>query len=407
MAMDPITGDFTFEYSAGDIYFGRGRTTDLNAVLGTYGLERALLVCGTTIGGRPAVIEPVIDGLGDRLIDVFDETDPSKSVKIASRGAERVREINADCIVSLGGGSSLDLAKATAILTRSEQSFDAIKQHIQTDGVLPVPTGDLLPIIAIPTTLAGADLSTGGSVTLTQETASGTAPPVSSGGFGDQRLMPTAVCYDPALFATTPPDILASSAMNGFDKGIEMLYSRNATPITDATARHGLQYLHRGLPDLRGAAAGDPGLNESIIGTILVQYGLSVPGTSRLSVIHAFGHALARPYNVQQGTAHGIMAPHALRVVFDSVDGRRELLAAALTDETHPPGDHADAIIRTVTQIRDSLGLPSRLRSIPDLTRSDLPSVAQATLRDPIMQYGPEEFDPDIEEIEAALRAAW
>lgn len=405
--MDPTTGDFTFQYHAADIYFGHNRASDLNQILAEYGLERALVVCGQTVGTTPAVMNPITDGVGERLAGVFDETEPSKAVSIARAGAEQIWETTADCIVSLGGGSSLDLAKAMTILHGSSHTFEAITQEIRANGVLPVSEGDLLPIIAVPTTLAGADLSTGGSVTLTPESNSESEPRTYSGGFSDTRLMPTGVCYDPALFATTPDRILASSAMNGFDKGIEMLYSTNATPITDATAVHGLKHLTRGLPDLRGAAAADQGLHDSVIGTLLVQFGLSSPGTSRLSIIHAFGHALSRPYDIQQGAAHAIMAPHALRLVFDAVDGRRSLLASAVSTDQEAPAKPADTVIESVTRIRDRLKLPRRLQSIPDLDQGDLPSVAEATLRDPIMKYGPPGLDPTKDQIEAALAAAW
>lgn len=339
-------------------------------------------------------------------MEVFDETDPSKNIAIAREAVATVRETEVDVLVGVGGGSSLDLAKATAILAASDRSFEEILSIIASEGKLPVPDRELLPLISVPTTLAGADLSTGGSVTITPDRVDHANGTETTGGFSDQRLMPRAVFYDPSLFATTPPAILASSAMNGFDKGIEMLYSRNATPITDATAMHGLGLLIEGLPDLRASEPAAAALDASIIGTILVQYGLSAPGASKLSIIHAFGHGLARDYAIQQGSVHAIMAPHALRFVFDRVDGRRDLLADAF-DIPHESEDAADAIIHAVTSIRNELELPRRLRSIPDLDHDDLPSVARATHDDPIMAYGPAGLDPAVSELTAVLEAAW
>lgn len=404
--MDGIRSSFEFAYDASDIHYGRGCLDRLSSVLAECGLDRALVVCGATVGDTPAVIDPVLEGLDSRLVGVFDETAPSKNVSLAWEAVSTVRDTEADVLVGLGGGSSLDLAKATAILTASDRSFDEILSTIAADGRLPIPDHELLPIVSVPTTLAGADLSTAGSVTIESDRAAELQGTETTGGFADERLMPLAGFYEPSLFASTPADILAASAMNGFDKGIEMLYSRNATPITDATASHGLSLLKKGLPGLRDVEPADPALDASIIGTILVQYGLSVPGASKLSIIHAFGHGLARNYSIQQGAAHAIMAPHAVRFVFDRIPGRRTLLADAL-DINQESQDVAGEIIQAVTSIRDELGLPARLRSIPDLDHDDLPAIARYTHEDPILTSGPEELDPSVSELTALLENAW
>ncbi len=120
--------------------------------------------------------------------------------------------------------------------------------------------------------------------------------------------------------------------MNGFDKGLETLYAANRTPITDATARHGLEKFADGLRAF-GDGTRDLETVETLLeGSLLVQYGISRPGGTTLSIIHAFGHALTRTDDVQQGEAHAIVAPHVLEYLFeqDGVDARAGLLANAL-----------------------------------------------------------------------------
>lgn len=405
--MEPSISEFEFAYTAGDIHYGQRCVSDLEEVMADHGFERALIVCGRTVGSTPAVINPVRDGIGDRFAGIFDRTVPSKDLAIVRAGVKSLNECDADVLIGVGGGSSLDIAKAIAIIDASDRSYEDIVRSIESTGTVPTPPNDPIPLIAVPTTLAGADLSTGVSVTLGPDYEGATEDGHQSGGCTDERLMPTALFYDPSLVATTPPEILASSAMNGFDKGIEMVYSRNATPITDATATHGLNCLRRGLPDLRTAQSGDTALHNSIIGTILVQYGLSSPGAKKLSVIHAFGHAISRHYAVQQGTVHGIIAPHALRLIFDHVDGRRDLLAAAFEVDTDPPDALASGVVTAVASIRDALGLPDQLRSVPDLNQGDLSAIAEQTLADTAMQNRPQGFDPSQEAIESTLTAAW
>jgi len=116
--------------------------------------------------------------------------------------------------------------------------------------------------------------------------------------------------YDPDLFETTPMSALAGSSMNGFDKGLETIYSSHATPITDATAMRGLQLLRESLPNLDGNNPTE--MERAVIGIILVQF------ERRGSIIHAIGHGFSRRYPVQQGIVHAIVAPHALRYATSS-----------------------------------------------------------------------------------------
>ncbi|MFC4543512.1 iron-containing alcohol dehydrogenase family protein, partial [Halosolutus amylolyticus] len=299
------TGEFRFEYDPGVLRFGS--VADLGDELERQGFERALVVCGSTVGTTPEVIDPVTEGLGDRLAGVFAETTPAKRLATAFDGLEAMRKHDADVLVALGGGSSLDVAKVMGVLAGADRDPAAIGREFEEHGTISVPAGSMPPIVAVPTTLAGADLSTVAGVTASPESGLVDAP--TSGGVGDPRLMPSAIVYDPALVATTPKSILAASAMNGFDKGIETLYARNATPVTDATAMRGLELLRDGLRRLGDEGPTADVLDPVLEGTMLVQYGIARPGETTLSIIHAFGHGLTRSYDVQQGAAHGVVAP--------------------------------------------------------------------------------------------------
>lgn len=405
--MHSTISTFNFTYRAGDIHYGRGCTHQLGSILEERGFDRALVVCGNTVGSTPAVMTPIREGVGDSLVGVFDGTKPSKDLAIAHDGLSVVTQRRPDVLIAVGGGSSIDIAKAIALLQATESSYEETVEAIRQHGELPKPENALLPVIAVPTTLAGADLSTGVSVTLGKPATGAPTTGYQSAGLTDPCLMPTALCYDPLLFETTPRDILATSAMNGFDKGIEMLYSRHATPITDATAIHGLRFLTHGLPHIRDEGDRSEAIAASVTGLILVQYGLSAPGAKKLNVIHAFGHAVSRHYDIQQGAVHAILAPHALRFVFNQTEARRSLLARAFDVDADSPDATAEEIIQAVTRIRDALGLPTQLRSVPGLNRDDLPTVAMHTLDDAGMANRPRGFNPSQEAVEAVLEAAW
>ncbi|MFC4359457.1 iron-containing alcohol dehydrogenase family protein [Halobium salinum] len=420
---------FEFEFSPGKIRCERGGVAGVGDELARRGLERALVVCGSTVGSTPEVVDPVREGVGDRLVGVFPETTPEKYLGTAVEGAERADEENADALVALGGGSSLDTAKVVSALRSHDGPPEAVASDAIENGSLSVAEdGEPTPIVAVPTTLAGADLSTVAGVTLAmgpEDDRDGEAP---GGGIADPRLMPTALCYDADLFATTPESVLTASAMNGFDKGLEALYTRNATPITDGTATRGLRLLRHSLPALAdgrgrgadadgdgaGAANPDDPLAQAVTGTILVQYGVSTPGQYKLSIVHAFGHGLTEHADVHQGRAHAAVVPHVLRYLFEGVDARRELLAEALAvpaggSEGRGASDEelADGVVDAVVEVRDGLGLPSRLRDLDGIERDDLPEVAETTAADGLMDTVPDGLDPTTDDLLAVLEAAW
>ncbi|GGN95901.1 iron-containing alcohol dehydrogenase family protein [Haloarcula pellucida] len=400
---DDLTAPFRFEYDPAILRYGPNCVDGLAEELAAIDCERALVVTGSTVGETQAVMTPVRDGLGDRLAGVFAETTPAKRLGTAYDALERFREVEADAVVSVGGGSSLDVAKVLAAIAATNRDPEAVGSEFAETGTIRVPDTGLPPIVAVPTTLAGADLSMVAGVTAVP----GTCPveDAASGGISAPELMPAAVCYDPELLATTPRGVLAASAMNGFDKGVETLYASTATPVTDATAMRGLGLLQDGLLAFGEGNEDDAVYQRLAQGIVLVQYGISRPGVTTLSLIHAFGHGLTRTYDVQQGAAHAVIAPHALEYLFDAVDGRQDLLADALG--VADADDPASAVVESVSEVAATLGLPTRLRDVDGPAREAFPEVAEAVLSDAFMANAPAGLDPSHEDIEHVLDAAW
>lgn len=394
---------FRFEYEPAVLRFGTGCVETLANELAEHGLERALVVCGSTVGSTPEVIDPVTNGLGERLAGIYAETTVDKRLETAVSGLESMRKHDADVLVSLGGGSSLDVAKVISVLATDDRDPAEVGRELAETRSISVPSGSLPPIVAVPTTLAGADQSIVAGVTASP--SSGLVDESVSGGVSDPRLMPRAIVYDPSLFATTPKSILAASAMNGFDKGIETLYARNATPVTDATALRGLRLLQEDLPQLAKHGVGETVLEPVVEGILLAQYGVSRSDETTLSIIHAFGHGLTRTYDVQQGAAHAIIAPQVLRYLLDNVAGRRELLAEALG--VSDASDPANAVVESVERVRDALDLPSRLRDVDGPEPEEFSEVADAILADPFMANAPIGLDPTREELVDVLQKSY
>ena len=395
--------DFRFDYAPGTIRYGTGSVAELADELDQQGFEQGLVVTGESVGDNPDAMNPVRDGLGDRLAGVFAETTPDKLLSTAADGLEEARARDADVLVAVGGGSSLDVAKGISVLSSRDDSVESAAAELAETGGIQMGDGEPMPIVAVPTTLAGADLSIVAGISA--EADSGLVDEDVGGGLSDPNLMPAAIVHDPALFATTPRDVLAGSAMNGFNKGLETLYSRHATPVTDATATRGLSLMSEGLRELGDREPTEDILQPIVEGLILVQFGIARPGLTTLSLMHAFGHTLRDGFDIQQGTAHAVITPEALRYLFDHVDGSRDLLAEAL--DVEGADDTTDAIVEAIAELRDGLDLPSRLRDLPNADRSILRDIAEATIEDGFMPNRPEGFDPTADDIEDLLEAAW
>ncbi|NHN40404.1 iron-containing alcohol dehydrogenase [Halorubellus sp. JP-L1] len=393
---------FRFDYRPGVLRFGEDSVADLAPELDSLDVERALVVTGRTVGDTPAVIDPVTAGLGDRLAGVFAETTPAKRLATAYDVVDAMAEHDADGLVALGGGSSLDVASVASVLAATERDRDGVSDEFAESGTIAVPEADLPALAVVPTTLAGAELSQVAGITASPE--SGLVETKTGGGIGHPALMPDAVFHDPALVATTPRPILAASAMNGFDKALESTYARNATPITDATATRSLAVLQDALPALGSDPVTPADVEPVLEGILLAQYGISRPDGTTLSLVHAFGHALTRTYDVQQGAAHAIIAPHAIAYLLEEVDAGRELLVEAFDVEDSADDD---AIVHAVEQIRDALGLASRLRDVDGPDRSEFDTVAQHVLGDSFMENAPNGLDATQDEIVQLLNAAY
>lgn len=397
------TDGFRFEYDPPVLRYGEGCVDALGDELSKQGLGSALVVCGTNVGESEAA-ERVKEGLGDRLAGVFAGTTPEKRLETAFAALEAMRENDADAVVGLGGGSSIDVARVVAVLATCDETPKEIAREFSRARILTLG-GTPPPVFAVPTTLAGADMSNTGGVTVSPDTGllEDADPGEVSGGYSDPRLMPDAAFYDPLLFATTPRSALAGSAINGFNKGIETLYSSNATPLTDATASRGTRLLKNGL---LAYGKREEGLDDMAKGVMLVQYGISRGATSTVSVVHAFGHALTDGNDLQQGVAHAVATPHVLRYLFgkggEGLDTRLSLIADALG-----VNENAEDVVEAVEEVRDTLDLPTRLRDVDGPAKEEFDDVAEGVRKDIFMPNAPEGLDATQEELEEVLEEAW
>lgn len=396
--MGLATDPFQYEYTPGKIGFGRECVNQMEADFSERGYDRGLVITGSNVGANDDVMGPIRAGLGDKLVSVFDETTPEKSFYTAYDAYESVQKNDIDVLIGVGAGSSLDIATVTNALCARYRPIEDIQAEVdETSEVVVNEEPDaFLPLVFVPTTLTGADLSAGAGIKVPKRTGERAVL--------HPELTPNACYYDPDLFETTPETVLIGSVMNSFDKGIEALYSNNREPITTSTAIRGLQYFKEGLPDLYSGDDGEA-MEKVVLGGILTQLGVTVPDGMKLAVIHAMCHALRHQFGIQQGKAHAIIVPHALRWVMSESEGSVERLAEAFT--VSEAENRQEAIIDKITALRDGLGLPGRLQSMEGTSKDELRATAEVAYEDNLINRGPSELEPTIDDIEGVFQAAW
>lgn len=309
--------------------------------LGRVGAGRALVVTGPTIAERTNLLWYVEHLLGPLHAGSYTGVRAHTPADTVAEAADLARTAAADALVSLGGGSAIDTAKAVAH-----------ELAARTDG-------PPLPHIALPTTLSAAAFTHVAGVTDPERRIKRI--------IADLWLTPREVLLDPRLTLLTPPALWLSTGIKALDHALESLLNERHHPVTDALALEAARTLWAVLP----ACAADPAaVAPRGRAQVAAWMSLFSAGTVRGGLSHALGHQLGA-YGVPHGITSCITLAPVLRFIALHTGTRQWQIARTL----NLGAPLADAVAALV----DRLGLPSRLRET-SVARDDLPAIAAAAL---------------------------
>jgi alcohol dehydrogenase class IV len=364
---------------------GPGKVGVLGGELDRHGRRRAVVVTGRTLGASP-LLQRVTDALGDRCQMVFARAQQHVPSCTVHELAAVIEDTRADCIVSFGGGSPIDTAKA---------AVHSVRQRLAPESAA---TRDALLHIAIPTTLsAGEFTSIAGITDETTRIKRGISAP---------DLAPRTVITDPLVTLETPEWLWAATAMRAMDHAIESIYSVRHHPFSDALASSAIALMVRHLiPSMR--APMEQRLEErsrcqiaawmSVFGLPSVGFGLS----------HAFGHQIGPRWNVPHGVTSCIILPHAMRFMAELAPGRFGPIASGLGIAVSSVcrktaalacADRMDAFVA-------ECGLPRRLRDV-QVPQDQMNDIA-ATVHEAVQRSGAVDREVTCEELRALLARAY
>jgi alcohol dehydrogenase len=386
---------FSYNSVAHDIVCAPDAISGLGHAVDQLGARTAMVVCGPSILRSADVIPRVQHALGKRYAGLFAGVAPHAPVHTLEEAMAVARELQPEALISVGGGSTHDTAKGIATLLAEGGDIHDYEVHFEPPDrvVLPELLHTKIPLLTVPTTMGGAELSRGAGFT---DRVLGRKVVVA-----DPGTIPRTILIDGQALATTPLDILRSTAIGQFRIAVETVYSRRCNPIGDALALHAIKLLVHYLPhctvrDLDGLLQ---------IKTAACMASLANVGGLGLNT--AIAHHVGALYNVPHGVANAILLPHTMRFNLDASTARQALIAAAMGINTMGMSPEAAGLAASeaVAQLCSQLGIQARLRDV-DVPEAGLEAIAAATLHDRALATNPKPI-ADAGPILSVLRAAW
>jgi maleylacetate reductase len=328
-----IVDAFVYTGIASRVVFGAGSLQHLEREIELLGARRALVLC--TPGQRDQA-ERVAAIIGDRAAGIFDQAVMHVPIESAREARAEAQRLGADCAIAIGGGSTTGLGKAIAL-----------------------DSG--LPILAIPTTYAGSEMTPIYGITEAGLKKTGK----------DLRVLPRTVIYDPELTIGLPIGLSITSGLNAMAHAAEGLYAQDTNPIMGLLAEEGLRALARALPALKADPADITARSDALYGAWLCG---TVLGNVGMALHHKLCHTLGGSFNLPHAEVHTVVLPHAMAYNTRAVPDVMARIGRAIGS----PDDAAGGLF----DLAQSQGAPVALRDI-GMKESDLDRAADIAVGNP------------------------
>lgn len=327
--------EFVYNGQPSRVVFGAGSLQYLEREIDLLGARRALVL---STPEQQEQAQQVADRLGARAAGIFPRAVMHVPIETAREASAEAHRLGADCAIAIGGGSTTGLGKAIAL-----------------------DSG--LPILAIPTTYAGSEMTPIYGLTESGLKRTGR----------DARVLPRTVIYDPELTLSLPPALSVTSAMNAIAHAAEGLYAQDSNPIMNLMAQEGIRALASAIPGIRANASDVVARSEALYGAWLCGAAL---GNVGMALHHKLCHTLGGSFNLPHAEVHTVVLPHAIAFNAEAAPQAMAAIAHALG---LPQGRSAAAGLYALA--RDH-GAPVALRDI-GMQERDLDQAADIAVRNP------------------------
>ena len=325
---------FTYVSQPGRVVFGQGAIHKLEEEIVSLGAKRALVL--STPEQRQQA-ERIAQILGQRAVGIFDKAVMHVPIESAREAREVARKLGADCAIAIGGGSTTGLGKAIAL-----------------------DSG--LPILAIPTTYAGSEMTPVYGLTEAGIKRTGKDP----------RVLPKTVIYDPDLSLSLPVGLCVTSGINAIAHAAEGLYAQDGNPVMSLLAEEGIRALAQGLRHVVDSPQDIAARSDCLYGAWLCG---TVLGNVGMALHHKLCHTLGGSFNLPHAPTHTVVLPHAIAYNASTIPEAALRIARALGVEGANAG-------QALYDLAASLGAPLTLQEL-GMQEADLDRATDIALANP------------------------
>lgn len=344
--------DFNYQAFEARIVFGPGKVAELPAEIDRLN-ARSVLVIST--GSQRAVADAAIDALGKAYAARIDGAVMHVPRENVVSALEIVRQHACDCVVAIGGGSALGVAKGISL------DMD-------------------LPILAVPSTYAGSEMTDIWGISEGDGKVTGR----------DKRVVPKTVIYDPDLTRGLPGKLAGPSGINAMAHSVEALYAQNRNPVLSMIAEEGIRAMASGLPSVCDGSAGDDERGAALYGAFMCGLALA---TATMGIHHKLCHVIGGTFQLPHAETHTIVLPHATHYNRDAAPEAMQAISRALGAESAAGG---------IFDLARKIGAPTALKDL-GLDEKNLDRASDIATEAPY--YNPQPVDRDG--VRALLDAAY
>jgi len=371
---------------------GSGGLADAAKEIQNAGFKKALIVTDAPLHRElkaTRVLTDLLDGIGVRYA-VYDRVEPNPTVAQVDGGAALLKEEECDFIISFGGGSPHDAAKAIGILATHGgdiRSYEGVNKMSKP----------MLPLVAINTTSGTASEMTRFAI-ITDQTRHVKMAII------DWRTTPILSVDDPDLMEAMPPHLTAATGMDALTHAIEAFVSTAATPVTDSAALHAIKLIANFLP--RAVKDGHDREAREMMTYAEFLAGMAFNSAS-LGYVHAMAHQLGGYYDLPHGVCNAILLPHVQEFNAEAVPDRFVDIATALGVDTRDmtARQAAEAAVSTIRALSAEVGIPASLATFEIVKGDDFQTLADNAMKDACGATNPRQ--PTREEVVGLFQAAY
>ena len=365
-------------------YHGKGAIAEIATEIRARGYKKAF-VCSDPDLIKFQVTKKVTDVLEQASIayEIYSDIKPNPTIENVQHGVAAFHASGADCIVAIGGGSSMDTAKAIGIIAENPEFADVRS----LEGVAPTKNHAVFTI-AVPTTAGtAAEVTINYVITDVEKKRKFVCV--------DTHDIPEIAVIDPDMMASMPKGLTAATGMDALTHAIEGYITKGAWAMTDMFHLKAIELI---AEHLRGAVNNTP---EGREGMALAQYvagmGFSNVG---LGIVHSMAHGLGALYDTPHGVANAILLPTIMEYNAPATGDKYKKIAAAMGVkgvETMTQEEYRKAAVDAVRQLSADVGIPADLKDI--VKREDVDFLAESAYADACRPGNPR--DTSVEEIKA------